>query len=740
MRKTLFNRLLLSYMPIFIIVVTFTFFVFFQMLSEQSRKEALNANKMLSLQAMRLIDTSLKAIDNMVMMETINNKELTNFFNYDAKNNISINISAVKEMRDMISSYPMIDSIYLVRYEDNFVLSNATSDQLSNYKDEPFIRRSMDPLVSKQWSGVRSFEQFSVKGSKPVVSLVRGAPFITGEKGMIVVNVATDSLQNSIADLYDSDTSYIGIRDSAGHNLFSGLSQAEETKIFSNYVSSYTGWTYQSGLVNSKVFHVISSLYNVWFIIGIAMILVGLVWMLYVTRRNSKPLEQIVARIRGYRLPTSKEGADEFSFIESALSNIIEQSNQYQQKHEEDRHLRTKYLFHQLIEGDTGLTHDEWMEETSSLQLPYASDRQIVLVIELDKYSDFCCQYSRKDQNLLKFALRSVIQELAPNYELVLWTEWTSAYQLSVMAFVDSGDEASISTILELFENVRMWAQDNLKFTVTVGIGEQVAELSSVANSYKEALRALKYKIVLGENRLITGEHIANHGQAEVFSHLNTIRSIIQSFRLLEDDWQTKFEELFSEMKLWLLTKDEIKNLMNYFIYYLGREMAGMAKEIQEIWARDGLPKLSKVIDDSHSLDQMREESLIVLNGLYTGLLEAQDKRLHAATIRDMRKFIEEEYANPNMSLDYLSSTFNINSKYVSKLFKEETGQKFVDFLIDIRMQVARRLLSESLASMQEVAEQVGYTSAISFSRVFKKVVGCSPSEFREEAARRQIG
>ncbi|WP_408892163.1 helix-turn-helix domain-containing protein [Paenibacillus taichungensis] len=740
MRKTLFNRLLFSYMPIFIVVVTFTFFVFFQILSEQSRKEALNANKMLSLQAMRLIDTSLKAIDNMIMSETINNKQLIDFFNNEEKNNIFINISAVKKMQDMISYYPMIDSIYFVRYEDNFVLSNATSDQLSNYRDEPFIKKSMDPLASKQWSGVRSFEQFSTKGSKSVVSLVRGAPFITGEKGMIVVNVATDSLQNSIADLYDSKTSFIGIRDAAGNDLFSDLHSKEQSKIFSNYVSSYTGWSYQSGLINGKLFHVISSLYNVWFIIGIVTIGGGFVWLLYVTRRNSRPLEQIVARIRGYRLPLSKELGDEFSFIESALSNIIEQSNQYQQKHDEDLHLRKRYLFHQLIEGDMGLTHEEWIGETNSLQLPYSFNKQVVLVIEMDKYSDFCCRYSRRDQNLLKFALRSVIQELAPKYGLALWSEWTSAFQLSVMVFVDSGEEAGTSITYKLFESVRVWVQENLKFTVTVGIGEQVTELSSVANSYKEALRALKYKIVLGENRLITSEHITNHGQVEVFSQLNVIRSIIQSFRLLEDEWKTKYDKLMNEMKLGLLTKDEITNLMNYFIYYLGLEISGMTKEVQEIWMRDGLPRLSKIIDECHSLEQIREESLTVLNSFFTDLKEAQNRRLHAATIRDLRKMIEEQYANPNMSLEYLSSIFNINGKYVSKLFREETGQKFVDFLIDIRLQAAKRLLTETQGSMQEVAEKVGYTSAISFSRVFKKVVGYSPSEFREEAARRQIG
>lgn len=112
MGKTLFHRLLLSYIPIFFIVVTFTFFVFFQLLSDQSRKEALNANKMLSLQAMRLIDTSLKAIDNMVMTESINNKQLIDFFNNDAKDNVYINISAVKKMQDMITSYNISDINY----------------------------------------------------------------------------------------------------------------------------------------------------------------------------------------------------------------------------------------------------------------------------------------------------------------------------------------------------------------------------------------------------------------------------------------------------------------------------------------------------------------------------------------------------------------------------------------------------------------------------------------------------
>jgi two-component system, response regulator YesN len=169
----------------------------------------------------------------------------------------------------------------------------------------------------------------------------------------------------------------------------------------------------------------------------------------------------------------------------------------------------------------------------------------------------------------------------------------------------------------------------------------------------------------------------------------------------------------------------------------MGREMATMSKEYQEIWERDGLPKLSQSIDACHSLEQMREEYGGVMTDLAVKLQEAQDKRQHAAIVREMRKFIEEHYMNPDMSLEYLSDKFNISPKYVSKLFKDQTGHKFVDFLIDIRMQQAQRLLGERSNSVQEIADQVGYLNAISFSRVFRRVVGYSPSEYRDEAARR---
>ena len=745
MRKSWFKRLLLSYMPVFIIVITFIFFVFFQIFGEQSRQEALNANKNLSLQAMRIVDTSLKVIDNMVVLESINSKPLNDFFKSTAASDPYINIRAVQKLKELINYYPLIDSIYLVRNSDGYVLSDATNGFVDTYPDRSFIEQYQVTMTPK-WTGVRTFEQFKMKGGKQVVSLVRGAPYMKNDLGMIVVNVAADSLSNLTKSMYESKVSFIQVKDASGQALFGSDVDVGPSEIYSEYVSSYTNWKYGSGLVNHGFVSAVSYLYNLWFVIGLVMIAVGFIWMIYVTKRNSKPIEAIAARFSSYSLPVAGGGLwkgkpDEFAFIESAVDHILEQSKQYQEKYREDLHLRTRYMFHQLIEGDSSLTVAELKSEADRLNLPQPLDQFRILMIEIDKYGDFCRNYSKADQNLLKFTLRTVVHEMASKWDCRVWSEWMSSSGLSVMLFEKSDDDHFRTAVLPRFaEQAIAWVDQNLKFTITMGMGESTPHLGDIPMSYKGALAALQYKIVLGENRLIQGDDISRHGVAEVYSHLGEIRSIVQSYRMLKAKWSEDYDAWFVQLKQGLLTNDEIFNLMNYFIYHIGREMSGMSKEIYNQWIQEGLPKLTESVDNCSSLEQLRQETKQVLSAQFERMKQLQDRRQHSNIIRDICRLIEQDYANPDLSLEMLGDRFQLNAKYVSKLFKENTGQRFVDFLIDIRMKEAQRLLTETGDSIQEIAERVGYAHAISFTRVFKRTVGVAPGEYRTDKLRSMAG
>ena len=68
---------------------------------------------------------------------------------------------------------------------------------------------------------------------------------------------------------------------------------------------------------------------------------------------------------------------------------------------------------------------------------------------------------------------------------------------------------------------------------------------------------------------------------------------------------------------------------------------------------------------------------------------------------------------------------------YLSKLFKQEMGQMFSEYLIETRIKVAIELLLNGNLRIYEIADRVGYSSQHYFCAAFKKVMGCSPSDYR---------
>ncbi|PYG87434.1 two-component system response regulator YesN [Ruminiclostridium sufflavum DSM 19573] len=87
---------------------------------------------------------------------------------------------------------------------------------------------------------------------------------------------------------------------------------------------------------------------------------------------------------------------------------------------------------------------------------------------------------------------------------------------------------------------------------------------------------------------------------------------------------------------------------------------------------------------------------------------------------------------NRQISLDDVSREVNISPYYFSKIFKEETGVNFIDYLTDIRIDKAKDLLENTDFSMKEICGKVGYSDPNYFSRSFKKNVGVTPTDYKE--------
>lgn len=95
------------------------------------------------------------------------------------------------------------------------------------------------------------------------------------------------------------------------------------------------------------------------------------------------------------------------------------------------------------------------------------------------------------------------------------------------------------------------------------------------------------------------------------------------------------------------------------------------------------------------------------------------------------KAFIEENY-HKDISLDDISRKVDISPYYFSKLFKEETGENFIEYLTNLRIEKAKKLLMNRELSIKNICVDTGYSDPNYFSRIFKKQVGITPTEYRE--------
>ena len=120
-------------------------------------------------------------------------------------------------------------------------------------------------------------------------------------------------------------------------------------------------------------------------------------------------------------------------------------------------------------------------------------------------------------------------------------------------------------------------------------------------------------------------------------------------------------------------------------------------------------------------LDHLLRELLLALNeGEYKG----------SARLNEITEYIEQNYSEA-ISLSRLSAHFGLSVSYIARLFRKELGQTPSAYVNVVRVSAASTLLTETDLSVTEIAEKTGFSDVYYFSRVFKKIVGCSPIKMK---------
>ncbi|GMK41909.1 hypothetical protein PCCS19_49680 [Paenibacillus sp. CCS19] len=152
--------------------------------------------------------------------------------------------------------------------------------------------------------------------------------------------------------------------------------------------------------------------------------------------------------------------------------------------------------------------------------------------------------------------------------------------------------------------------------------------------------------------------------------------------------------------------------------------------------ARDGgTAAISSDVGAADSQDAHADEA--TNEYVLSALRRSREMREHQtiSALDRARRYIESRYTE-ELSLEEVADHVHLNSFYLSKVFKQYVGETFIDYLTSLRIKRAKQLIDEEALSLKEICFEVGYKDPNYFSRVFKKVTGVTPSDYRTNSSK----
>lgn len=741
MKKSWYRRMLLSYFPIFLFTVTILIFLSFIVVNEISHKETIKADRISTGYIVETVSRTLRGIEMDVLEELEKNHLYSEFLNSKlSSDNRELVFSVVDSMNALIANDSLIDSIYLYKIDDKVTLKRNGLVEWAGFTDQTFIEQAMAHPVYQGWSQPRSYLEMRSDKNRQVLSMYKRAPLPFGTDGILVINVNMYAVERMIRSMNNDDVSFLNVRNEGGELLFSTqISSLDDEKakgsVLNRVHSDTLGWTFESGIVAGQLFVWVSVISYIWIIIGIATVLFAIVYIIYITRKNYKPIRAMMNRIESIQL--GKEDGfgmklDELSMIDQTLENLIQQTSDYEKQQWENLIISRRQLFLDLVQGEQIEDLSERLLQLKLLPAGSSFESFSFMLVDIGQYGEFRSGFSVRDQNTFKFALTNVLQELARDDGMYGWAEWIGESRLGIILGI-SKDKGSAKDRIRVFaDKGHAWVSEHMRITLLFGVGPVQQSWDKIGVSYKAAADALLHKLSLGKEAIIMSEDLPEDANRRWYKHLQLASELVREFRLSTGEWRLHLDQIFEQLDNDCLKDEDIRLLLQMMIDMLGSELGEMSDSLLEHFQGDKADAWKQAVEKTTTLDQLKVLFFDHLTELYRTYVAFCETKNHLAMINEMKAYIEENFINPDLSLKHLSDRFNISGKYASYLFKEEFNMKFVDFLVRLRMSRAEQLLAETDDTVQNIALQVGYANSITFGRMFKRETNVTPGDYRK--------
>lgn len=211
--------------------------------------------------------------------------------------------------------------------------------------------------------------------------------------------------------------------------------------------------------------------------------------------------------------------------------------------------------------------------------------------------------------------------------------------------------------------------------------------------------------------------------------------SIMDNSRLYQVLKTGSKEEILSELEVIFRELDNLQGRPQYLFIFLNNVILFTFRTLKELGYE--FADLMRIVDlnylqeiDSQDLADIKDwlvQFFLDVNTIISYHRGDQNEKL----INEMKNYIKKNFSE-GITLNQLAQKLNFSSGYLSRLFQEEVGKSFTDYLNMIRVNKAKELLKTTDLKVYQIADEVGFTDSYYFSSWFKKIVGVSPTTYRD--------
>jgi len=376
--------------------------------------------------------------------------------------------------------------------------------------------------------------------------------------------------------------------------------------------------------------------------------------------------------------------------------------------------LRSDYLRTLLVKR-TKLSVTDTIEQAERLGIPLRPCDYSVAILRGEKRLERIQKYSTADWELLKYACLNICGEIfngAPCF-------YDEQEQLVVLLPHNDTFEANCEKLQETRGNLSHYLQ--LSFSAALSAAYP---LPAIAEAYGEANRLLSLRLLSEKSVLITSKGLTHNVNEDITPHLQRLEELQQCNSLSEiQALLTQWLDTVKNSGYAPLGLEKLKLELRVALVTL-MQKSPFKQADQEIGVHSSVWLEQLGYADSFS-DQLER-----VNQFIEQLNEQKSGAYQNHAVEKAIAYIKKYY-NHSINLVSISEHVHMNPAYFSVMFKKKTGIGVVEFVTDVRMDKAKKLLMETDYKTYQIAESIGYSDPAYFSKIFKRQHGITPQEYR---------